>query len=240
MKTKTIFIAMAVACGILTSCDYDHVRASDEITTKDLTISDYDKLKVSNAFDVYITFSEDKEEIRIEANDNLQDRIVVAREGNEIIIKLKKFTTVSGNPTLKAFITTRDISEFDLSGAASITLETPWDITKGKIELSGASDFTGEIIANFLEVDMNGASKTDIYGEVKSLHADLSGSSDLRDYDLQIERLNIDLSGASEAFLTATESIDVDASGASTLNYKGSAIVNHQRLKGASQLKNRN
>ncbi|MGS0528251.1 GIN domain-containing protein [Zobellia nedashkovskayae] len=68
----------------------DHVKASDEITTKDLTISDYDKLKVSNAFDVYVNFSEGEEQIRIEANDNLHERIVVAREGNEIIIKLKK------------------------------------------------------------------------------------------------------------------------------------------------------
>ncbi|CAM3618292.1 head GIN domain-containing protein [Zobellia roscoffensis] len=240
MKTKTIFIAMALACGILTSCDYDHIRASDEITTKDLTISDYDGLKVSNAFDVYVTFSDNKEEIQIEANDNLQDRIVVAREGNEVIIKLKRYTTVSGNPTLKAFITTKDISEFDLSGAASVTLESPWNTERGKIELSGASDLTGEVFADYLNVDLNGASEADIYGEVKSVHANLSGSSDFRNYDLQIERLNIDLSGASEAFLTATESIDVEATGASTLNYKGTAVINHERIKGASQLKNRN
>ncbi|CAM4312455.1 head GIN domain-containing protein [Zobellia roscoffensis] len=240
MKTKTIFIAMALACGILTSCDYDHIRASDEITTKDLTISDYDGLKVSNAFDVYVTFSDNEEEIQIEANDNLQDRIVVAREGNEVIIKLKRYTTVSGNPTLKAFITTKDISEFDLSGAASVTLESPWNTERGKIELSGASDLTGEVFADYLNVDLNGASEADIYGEVKSVHANLSGSSDFRNYDLQIERLNIDLSGASEAFLTATESIDVEATGASTLNYKGTAVINHERIKGASQLKNRN
>ncbi len=235
-----MYIAMAVACGILTSCDYDHIRASDEITTKDLTISDYDGLKVSNAFDVYVTFSDNEEEIQIEANDNLQDRIVVAREGNEVIIKLKRYTTVSGNPTLKAFITTKDISEFDLSGAASVTLESPWNTERGKIELSGASDLTGEVFADYLNVDLNGASEADIYGEVKSIHANLSGSSDFRNYDLQIERLNIDLSGASEAFLTATESIDVEATGASTLNYKGTAVINHERIKGASQLKNRN
>ncbi|WP_276166869.1 head GIN domain-containing protein [Zobellia alginiliquefaciens] len=240
MRKKTMYIAMAVACGILTSCDYDHIRASDEITTKDLTISDYDGLKVSNAFDVYVTFSDNEEEIQIEANDNLQDRIVVAREGNEVIIKLKRYTTVSGNPTLKAFITTKDISEFDLSGAASVTLESPWNTERGKIELSGASDLTGEVFADYLNVDLNGASEADIYGEVKSIHANLSGSSDFRNYDLQIERLNIDLSGASEAFLTATESIDVEATGASTLNYKGTAVINHERIKGASQLKNRN
>ncbi|WP_289042197.1 head GIN domain-containing protein [uncultured Zobellia sp.] len=240
MKTRTMFIAMAMVCLILTSCDYDHIKASGEITTKDLTISDYDQLKVSNAFDVYVTFSDEEEQIRIEANDNLHERIIVAREGDELIIKLKKYTTVAGNPTLKAFVTAKNISEFDLSGAASVTLENPWDIARAKIELSGASDITGEIIADYLDVDMGGASEADVYGQVKSLHADLSGSSDLRDYDLEVERLDIDLSGASEAFLTATESINVEATGASTLNYKGTAVINHERIKGASQLKNRN
>ncbi|MDO6808984.1 head GIN domain-containing protein [Zobellia galactanivorans] len=240
MRTRKIIVAMALACVVLTSCDYEHVRASNEVSTKDLSLSDYDGLKVSNAFDVFVSFSDDEERIRIEANDNLHDRIVVAREGNKVIIKLKKYTTVRGDVTLKAFITTKDIHEFDLSGAASVTLETPWDIQRGEIELSGASHFTGEVIADKLEIDMNGASKADIFGNVQSVYADLSGSSDLRNYDLEIERLNIELSGASEAFLTANESIDVDATGASTLNYKGDAVISHQRLKGASQLKNRN
>ncbi|SHI89299.1 head GIN domain-containing protein [Pseudozobellia thermophila] len=240
MRTKTLFVATAVACTILSSCDYEHIKASGEITNKDFTVSDFDRLKVSHAFDVYVTFSEDEENIRIEANDNLHKRIVVAREGNGLVVKLKKYTTVRGNPTLKAFINARDISEIDLSGAASLTLETPWDTDRARIELSGASDLNGEIIADYLDIDMHGASEGDIYGEVKSVHAKLSGSSDLRDYDMQVERLNIDLSGASEAFLTATESIDVEASGASTLNYKGPADIGHQRITGASQLKNRN
>ena len=87
---------------------------------------------------------------------------------------------------------------------------------------------------------MGGASKADIYGNVESLYADLSGASDLRDYDLISERLNIELSGASEAFLSAQESIDIDASGASVLNYKGDAVINHKKLNGSSRLKNRN
>ena len=240
MRTKSIYLVLASICGLLSSCDYEHVSAKGEVTTRDLSLSGYNGLKVSNAFDVYLTFSETEEHISIEANDNLHDRIVVAREGDDLIIKLKRFTTIKGKPTLKAYISTKNIKDFNLSGASTVTLGDIWDTNKGKIELSGSSEFSGEINATHLDINMGGASKADIYGNVESLYADLSGASDLRDYDLMSERLNIELSGASEAFLSAQESIDIDASGASVLNYKGDAVINHKKLNGSSRLKNRN
>jgi len=80
----------------------------------------------------------------------------------------------------------------------------------------------------------------DLFGNTASLNAKLSGSSVLRDYDLNVEHLNIDLSGASEVFLSVNETIDIKGSGASILNYKGSAIVENRELSGSSEVKNRN
>ena len=61
-----------------------------------------------------------------------------------------------------------------------------------------------------------------------------------QDYDLIVDYLNIELSGASEAFLLINETIDINASGASVLNYKGNAVVNNQKLSGSSEVRNRN
>ncbi|MBC7000179.1 head GIN domain-containing protein [Cytophaga sp. FL35] len=240
MKTKSIILFAFGLLLTLSSCDYEHVRADDEITTRNLTMSGFSGLEVGNAFDVYITFSDAEEEVIIEANDNLHDRIIVAREGDQLSIKLKKFTTIKGNATLKAYITTSYLDDIDLKGASTVIMENAWEVNRAKIDLSGSSEIRGEILSNHFEVDMKGASKADIFGNVESLYVDLAGASDMRDYDLIAKRLNIDLSGASEAFLTVSESIDIEASGASVLNYKGDAVTYHKELKGASRLKNRN
>lgn len=240
MKTKALIFILFLSLAFLSSCDHESIRASEELSSLSFSIPNYANLEVANAFNAYVTFSETEESIRIEANENLHDRIVVKRDGNTLKIKLKKFTNVRGNATLNAYITTKNITEFDISGASSIRLENEWVIQNGRIDASGASNFTGEVNADRLDVDLSGSSNTDIYGNTDELHADLSGSSEIRDFDLSTERLRIDLSGASEAYLLVNESIDVEASGASTLYYKGNADIIHKDLSGASEIKNSN
>lgn len=239
MKTKSIVIVIILALTILTSCDHDTIRAEGEVTSLDYSIPEYSALRVSDAFNVYVSFSDTEESIRIDANDNLHDKIIVKRDGNTLVIRLKTFTNVRGNATLNAYISTKDIQRFDLGGASRVTLENEWNVRKGSLELSGASDFTGEIIADQLNLDMSGASNVDLFGRVISVDADLSGSSDMKDYDLDVQSLRIDLSGASEAFLSVSESIDIEATGASVLNYKGDASITHKDLSGASEIKNK-
>ncbi len=240
MKTKTFCIGLIFSIGLFTSCDRETIRASGEVTSREISFSDYSGLKVANAFNVYVTFSDTEERIRIDANENIQDRIIVQKDGNDLVIKLQKYTNVKGNATLNAYITTKRLSKIDISGATDLTLENEWVAEDAKIELSGASDFSGEVTAERLILDMVGASTANIYGSVNALNANLSGSSNVQDYDLVVGRLNIEMSGASEAFLSVYEAIDIRASGASLLSYKGNATVNNKRLSGASEIKNRN
>ncbi len=240
MKKVTLIFGLILALVLLNSCDHDTIRASEEVTTLDYSIPKYSDLKVSDAFTIYVTFSDTEESVRIEANDNLQDKIIVKREGDALAIGLKKYTSVRGNATMNAYIVTKDISTFDISGASRLTLENEWLVTDGRIELSGASNFTGEVNSERLYLDMAGASHLDLFGNTASFNAKLSGSSGIRDYDLKVESLKIELTGASEAFLNVNETIDVTASGASFLNYKGNAKVNTINLSGASEINNRN
>jgi hypothetical protein len=236
MKTNSIVLVVVLALGLLTSCDHETIRAVDEVNSLEYAIPDYSTVKVSNAFNTKVTFSDTEESIRIEANENIHDRIIVQREGNALVIRLKKFTNVRGNATLNAYIVTKDISKFDISGASKLTLENVWNISDGRIELSGASNFKGEVVADRLNLDMRGASGLDLYGNASSLDAELSGSSDIRDFDLSVEDLKMEMSGASEAYLSISKSIDIRASGASSLKFKGDAKITYKRLTGASEI----
>jgi putative autotransporter adhesin-like protein len=236
MKTLKSVIALILCLGLLTSCDHETIRAQGEVTSTEVSFSDYSGLRVSNAFNAFVTFSDAEEKIVIEANDNLHNRIIVKRDGNDVVIKLKNFTNVKGNATLNAYITTKNMSKFEIAGASTLTLENEWISEDARIEISGASNFTGELSTDNLHLDMSGASKANFFGTVKDVYADLSGSSYLRDYNLQIEKLNIDLSGASSAFLSVSESLEIEGSGASTLKYKGDAMVNSKNLSGASEI----
>ena len=59
----------------------------------------------------------------------------------------------------------------------------------------------------------------------------------IKDYGLETDHLNAELSGASNVSLTINEEIDIEASGASILKYKGNAVITNQDLSGASSVK---
>ena len=203
---------------------------------REINLSGYSGLRVSHAFNVFVTFSDTEERIVVEANDDIQGHIIVEKDRNHLIVRLRKHTNIKGNATLNVYITTDNITYFDAAGASNITLENELVAEKAAIELSGASNFSGALNLARLDLESHGASNIDIFGNIDQFDASLSGSSDLRDYDLTVKELYIELSGASDAFLSVTESIDIDASGASSLNYRGDASVDKKRLTGASQI----
>ena len=240
MKTRSIIVALLLLMGLASSCYKETIRVSGEVVRTEVHLSDYTGLRVASAFNVQVAFSDTEERIIVEANSDIQDRVIVKKEGNNLVVRLKRSTNIRGNATLNVYITTRNIHFFDISGASAVTLDNTIILQRdGRIEVSGASNFTGEINAPGLEVDASGASDIDLFGDVSLLNAELSGASNLREYDLVTNQLDMRLSGASNAYLTVQEKIDIRASGASTLNYKGDAVIGNKDLSGASEVRKR-
>jgi hypothetical protein len=192
---------------------------------------------VEDAFEVFITFSNSTESIEVEANDNLHDYIEIENFNGRLEIGLQRGVNIRGNAHLRVNITTKNVHTYDISGASFVKLESPWSGSNLDVFVSGASSFDGKIDAGKASINLSGASSTDLGGTVRNLHSTLSGASRLDDYDLVIQNLEMDLSGASSARLTVQESIMLEASGASTLHYKGDAVIEKIELSGASNIK---
>lgn len=239
MKTNLLSLAVLGFALFLFSCDIheNDVRPSSKITTTQATFSDFTAIDASTAFTVYINFSDVEESIEIEANDNLHQYIEVKKENETLIIGIEKGIHIRGNSTLKAYITTKNISSFSASGASRIIVEDLIEASNVNIFLSGASNFSGELNVNQLFVDVSGASVLNIAGYSNDFELEASGASVFSDYKFTTSTIDADLSGASNAALTIEDEIYIEASGASTLRYKGDALITRQDLSGASSIK---
>lgn len=127
-----------------------------------------------------------------------------------------------------------------------------------KIEtnLSGGSRFEGNVNAEHLVNVMSGGStmkmtvKTvkmeDILsggsvnkpsGVAENYSMDASGGSEVEGFDLFTENVNADLSGSSRLEITVNKTLNVSASGGSTVYYKGNAAVQTNNLSGGASIK---
>ena len=239
MKTKVFAIILASVNLFLYSCDINETQVipDSKVTILQATFSDYEMIDASTAFSVYLTFSDTEESIEIEANDNLHKHIVVEKVGGVLKIGLEPNINVRGSATLNAYVTTKHISGYMASGASRFLVQSLIDFDEVSIYLSGASTFSGELEVNKLYADLSGASALNMDGTTNIFDLEASGASVMRDYGFETKSLNADLSGASNIYVTVDEDIDVEASGASILHYKGSAVIKNQDISGASMVK---
>ena len=237
MKTRIILTTIALGSMFLNGCDeVDNIRPSDHITTQEYSFSNYDRIETESAFAVYINFSDTEEKIEIEANDNLHDHMEVRKESGTLIIGFRNNVGINGPVTLNAYITTRKVTGYSASGASRFFVENDINDENASIFLSGASRFTGDLNVDHLSVDISGASIVDISGSANTADIRGSGASSFGNYEFITDYLNINFSGASHAVLTVTGDMDVTASGASLIRYKGPATINSQNISGGSQL----
>lgn len=240
MKTIALnFALILLTILFFTSCEKENfnVTPSDSVTSEDYTISDFSKLDISEPFNVYVTFSETEQALRIEANDNLHTRIQVEQHNGELSIALEDNTNIShGTVVLNAFVTTRDISTINAAGAAHVFLQNEWNGDRLKLKLTGACSLAGSINANHLDAELTGASNLNIEGSADRFEIEATGASNMEDFSFETNELSADLTGGCNVSLTVNEKLNVKANGASMVYYKGNGLVEDQDLSGGSQI----
>lgn len=235
MKTLRLNTLLAlIAIGLLFGACNKTIIPSGNLTTKQYSITDYSKLDVSAAINATVEFSSTEESIVIQTDDNIQDYIKVEKKNDALIIGFEDDVNISGISTINAIIKTSEVSKFVLSGASKVTLENQLTTNNVNIDLSGASNFIGNVDVQSLACNLSGASKVDLSGSSNSFSLDASGASRIGNYDFETKTFTAKLSGASSASLTVSDGINIEASGASSLSYKGDATINQQSLSGAS------
>ena len=124
--------------------------------------------------------------------------------------------------------------ELDLSGAS----EFFGDINSEKVILNelGDSNIESELILDSFEIDLSGASKLLANWESEEGKIKLGGSSDIDMKRLEAKKLFVDIFGSSKVVIEVTERISVSVSGSSSINVYGNPIVDESGLSGDSDL----
>jgi len=202
-------------------------------------VKGYHGIDVSSAIDLYMSQG-DQETVAVSAAEiKWRDRI--RTEVVDGILKIwvdsKGFSWSSGNKKMKAYVSFTTLDKLVASGASNVYVDGV--ISSGVLDiiLSGASDFKGAIKVSELRLNQSGASDAHITGTVEgltSIHS--SGASDVKGYELVTGSCNANLSGASDVRITVNKELSVSASGASSLYYKGEAVVRDLHSSGASNV----
>jgi hypothetical protein len=227
-------------------------------------LPNFTSIRVSNAIELFISQS-NKTEVAVSAkSDEYRNRVITEVVGGTLIIRMadnysRWWKWGNEDYRIKAYVSVNELYALTGSGATNIKIVNGLNAEKLKIYLSGASDLKGDIKAGTLLTDLSGASNFkatvqagafsvkgsgacdfEVTGSGDDLIVDVSGASSVKMYDYLVKGASVEASGASSVKLNVSDMLKVHATGASSVDYKGSATIKDMKSSGASSVKHRN
>ncbi len=242
---KLVPLAVAAAIALpLSGCRAATMIDGGELQTiTDLDeVTDFDALQISSSFEVEIVRG-DEHKLELRVGEGAADEVTVEQDGDTLKLGRKGDSSLwsfgNADGRLEATITMPRLRELRLSGASDATMTGFDDGEDMKIDVSGASELRGTIRSGDLAIDAAGASSITLEGEGDAITVDGSGASSIDLSDLRVREADIDASGASEVELDVEQRLSADASGASSVRYRGEPELDDIRTSGASSVEPR-
>ncbi|ARS37068.1 head GIN domain-containing protein [Pontibacter actiniarum] len=198
------------------------LRGNKQMTTQNRKVSGIKGIDVSGGFVVELTQGSN-EGVRLEAEENLIDNIKTeVRNG---ILHIYNDKSISTNKGMKAYVTLKDLERIDISGGVKVTGNSNFKTPSLKMDMSGGSHVKLTVDTEKINADMSGASKVELLGKADVMHMEMSGASRVDASELEAREVKVQASGASNVKVFAKEALDINASGASAIYYKGSPNI---------------
>lgn len=205
----------AVLSGlILMGCS---LRGSGTAMTQARDVEAFDAIEIGGAFELIVHVDPTAtQRVEVSGDDNIVPEVTTTVSGGELDIQIERDGMVRPKLDLRVEVWVPSLAGVEASGASEITVE----------------GLHGERF----ELDLSGASDTNLRGSVDLFEVDISGASDLEARELHAKNVELELSGAGNAEVWASDRLDADVSGAGNVRYFGSTQEVHENVSGAGSV----
>lgn len=241
-RTIIAFIALSL---LLSACVYPNdvtfsstiIEGSGNVVREERPVMGITEVNL-NGFGDLIIMQGEKEELVIEADDNILSYLTTEMHGPRLDIGVKSSYSLKSIKTIRYYLTVRDLNAVRISGFGDVEiadLETP----SLEIRLSGTGDIDlRDLQSDSLKVTISGFGNATVTGEVIRQEVVLSGSGNYTASDLKSRETRIRISGFGNSELWVTDELDVTISGSGDLEYYGSPHI-QQSMSGFGSINSR-
>ena len=179
---------------------------------------DFNKVSASNTVEVIIK-QQDTFSVQVEGPQHKIESIITELNGGTLKIHMKG--SWKGKEEAKVLVGAPIFEKITTSGASTVKSTGLIEGENLHLTANGASNLYLSVKTTDLKINASGASEFILTGYTENIEVDASGASNVKAQQLDVINADINLSGASEAQLSVTESIDGTVSGAADLDLSG-------------------
>jgi hypothetical protein len=200
------------------------IEGSGNVITKDISVQPFDELKASGVFSVYLKQG-GKEEVKIEADDNLQDFFEVKNEGSKLVIAMKKDVNFKSEKKLKVYVTFKNIKSMELSMVGSLSSEDNLNFGDLNINNKSVGSLDLKMTAQTLNIDNKSVGSVKLNGKAENAMIKNNGVGSIQAASFVVQKMDIENTGVGSAEVNAEKELKVKDSFLGKVVNKGNAPV---------------
>lgn len=234
IKNSTFFFAAVSAAVLISGCNsLDCVSGSGNQVTQTRDVDPFTAVEVGGAIKLVIK-QDSSQQLRIVADDNIQERIDTRVSGNTLSIEMDGNFCETGPVTVYA--SAKTFKGVSASGAVEVLSDGKISSDSFELDLSGASKVMLDLNTGEMRTDASGSTEVKLKGQARSHKIELSGAGEVNALDFVVGDYQIRTSGSSDLRINALNNLDVESSGSSEISYRGNPKNVSNRNSGSSSL----
>jgi hypothetical protein len=219
---------------LFAGCNAIRVEGNGKIITENRKTTKFSKIEAGGAFLLRIKQGA-TESIVIQADENILPEIKSEVTGSTLNIGFSNKLMVASK-TIIVDITVVNLEEIDISGSCDIEGIGEWHFNNFTLECSGATESVFTLFGNVFVSEASGSCNLIVKGRVNESKYEISGSGNVKASTLESKNVSLEVSGAGNAEVFATEFLSVESSGSSEVLYKGNPKIT-QDISGSGTVK---
>lgn len=212
------------------------VTGNGHVTAGNREVSTFNSLAVSGSITVRVR-QDATPSVRIETDDNLFPYIEVYNDGNTVVIREKRGYNLDPSKDIIAYVSAPVFRGIDLSGSCDVISDNTLTGNEPlEVSLSGSGNVNLDVNLPSVRADLSGSPSLQMKGSARDFRAGVSGSGDVKCFDLKTDNTELDISGSADAQVYAEKQLKVSVSGSGEVQYRGNATVD-QHVSGSGSVR---
>ncbi|QEH40860.1 head GIN domain-containing protein [Chitinophaga sp. XS-30] len=231
-KQLRYFLISLLVAPVFAACD--NVSGSGNVAREERRTGSFSRVSLEGSMNVIIAKGEQSTSV-IEAEDNLMEYIELINDGDELVVRFRRNTSIRSHKKITVYLTTNTLESMRVSGSGNMELKGLFSTATGMdIDLSGSGNITGQVNAPEVDIDISGSGNVTLRGETRDVDIDIAGSGNCRAEDLLAENVSVSIAGSGDVRIFASRNLKADIIGSGGVAYKGEPSIKLNKVGSGS------
>lgn len=211
MKNNLLFgsaLFAAVLFGATSQAQKQSIEGSGNIVTKEIPVKSFDALSAGGVFNVVLQQGT-TEQVKIEAEDNIQPLFEVSNEGSTLKIGMKKDINLKHTRKMNVYVTFKNLKSLNISSVGNVTAKGSLSFSNLDLQNSSVGNVDLDLSTQKLTVKNSSVGSLKLSGKADNavIKSNSVGSIDASDFVVQV--MDIQNDGVGGARVNAVKELKV-------------------------------